>query len=561
MPPRRIKGNRVGSRPPSINQQPELYPPVRPDERRPRPNQVDPRVYQQAQPVQPQQRPQGNQVVRPQQQQPVSTASELPGVYTSPELEQQMLNRRRPPSPVDLPPIPPSGNGGGNTGGNTVGNPNAMRFGDPIQLRTQREFTPDPDAVQLRLDLGQANAPMTMEALRQKRARIASERGGDPIVGYVRTADGQDVVYNIYDPKPQQAEWVATPSGPALVDRNKLGTLYKANVQSRTGLMPEEAIPVEPTRTGILSNIGAGLKAGFNTMTGIEPGDNTHFSHSVFQLLNPTFRQRYNDALDNNRLNAVGKAAAAVGALGGDMAKFGTISRLLWRSNAMDLMDTYGVPMAATAAGADPQNRADFKRYAIPMAIGAGLVTHVASGNLDPTKILNTEEGPRVDGYRAEYSSYDNPTKTENYALALYNQALPGGGARLLPWEQFHQERPDVSYEQYRNYQDYLWGERGFQLLGGGIKATNESIDAPEDAWAIDPRNYELRAGGYRITPIGAAAGLGALGLSALALKSYLSRKRMGELMARGLTAQQAQTAIAHQSKPVYKVPENIELL
>jgi hypothetical protein len=117
------------------------------------------------------------------------------------------------------------------------------------------------------------------------------------------------------------------------------------------------------------------------------------------------------------------------------------------------------------------------------------------SGNYNP---LNLMEGGRAAGYQAVTPTDEDLTKSENPVLdmALY-RGMFGRSGKLLPWEQFHQERPDVAFEDFDAYKQYL-REPGFLGLA---KATGEGIDGPE-----------ARVMGYRVTPLGVLSAAGVLG-------------------------------------------------
>ena len=84
-------------------------------------------------------------------------------------------------------------------------------------------------------------------------------------------------------------------------------------------------------------------------------------------------------------------------------------------------------------------------------------------------------------------------------------RGLLGRTGRLLPWEQFRQERPDVDYETYAKYQDYLKD----QGILGIAKGTLDGVDGAE-----------ARIVGYRVTPMGAIAAGSVLGGAALLAKT-----------------------------------------
>ena len=85
----------------------------------------------------------------------------------------------------------------------------------------------------------------------------------------------------------------------------------------------------------------------------------------------------------------------------------------------------------------------------------------------------------------------------------LIDRGFLGKRGRLLPWEQFRQERTDIPYEQYEKYQNYLRNKDENALrdmTGGLLKGTLDGINGPE-----------LSVMGYSVTPTGALAAGAAL--------------------------------------------------
>lgn len=242
-------------------------------------------------------------------------------------------------------------------------------------------------------------------------------------------------------------------------------------------------------------------------------------------------------------LNKVPLAANVAGGAIGDFVGLFP-ARLAWRINPGDLLQTQIMPRAAEAAGVpdawhaqgemgragdylpekDPILKAHWNAprwlardmresgFALKPAIAlAAAAMGIGSGNVGN---FSTDGGFRKPGYQAVASSTDDPTKTENLPLALVGP-LTGGSNRLLPWDAFHAERPDITREKYDNYRKYLRGETeetpeaDFSLLGGMIRGTSENLDG----------EAELQMVGGRITPTGVATGVGT-GLAATALLS-----------------------------------------
>ena len=80
----------------------------------------------------------------------------------------------------------------------------------------------------------------------------------------------------------------------------------------------------------------------------------------------------------------------------------------------------------------------------------------------------------RQPGYKETLPSEADPTRTENVAGELANRYFLGRSGSLLPYEEFRQERPDVSRAEYNAYKNYLFSG------SSPIKATADGIQGPE---------------------------------------------------------------------------------
>jgi hypothetical protein len=202
-------------------------------------------------------------------------------------------------------------------------------------------------------------------------------------------------------------------------------------------------------------------------------------------------------------------AAYGTGRLAGTLASE-NLRKWYWTGNhPLGIASLAGRKIARAAGNAGP---------VATMLSGFGLATalDIFSGNTDPT---NLGEGGRPKGYSALLPSIEDPTKSENLAVEVPLGYVTGRKGKLLPWEEFSKERPDVSPQQYQQYKDYQgWGKPGlFGLeqqdplamatvgagVAGGIAATRQGKTAGK---------------------IGRAAGLGAVaGLMAPAAADLIS--------------------------------------
>lgn len=203
----------------------------------------------------------------------------------------------------------------------------------------------------------------------------------------------------------------------------------------------------------------------------------------------------FDEALPRGRAYRVGEV---LGRVGGDVTGFGT-QKIAWTMHPMDIASTYSFD-ALRKLNIDPR-MARLGSYGTALALGVG------SNNFNP---FNLAEGGRQAGFEAISANEDDPRKSDNAVLDMvFNRGLLGRTGKLLPWEQFSQERPNVSYDQYEKYKEYL-RDPGFLGL---VKGTTEGVDGPE-----------ARIMGYRVTPLGAVAALGTLG--AVAAGARLAGKR-----------------------------------
>lgn len=206
------------------------------------------------------------------------------------------------------------------------------------------------------------------------------------------------------------------------------------------------------------------------------------------------------------------------GALGADIAGHGT-RKWFWNMNPEDALGTAtglmaGNPNSIQSIGLQPSS---LLSNAVRFGTAAGL--GITVGNWDP---MNMGEGGRPLGYEAITPDENDPRQSTQPVLdLLVSRGLLGRNARLLPWEQFREERPDVTFDEYQAYKDYLYN-RDPGLLSkmtlGLVKGTPEGIDGDSP---------ELRVLGYRVTPEGiVGAGIGA-SVPLLAAKYIQDRKRV----------------------------------
>ncbi len=193
-------------------------------------------------------------------------------------------------------------------------------------------------------------------------------------------------------------------------------------------------------------------------------------------------------------MDAAGRTGYLGGRIAGDILGEGSRS-LVWRLHPMDVAGT-GAMKAIDSIGGN--------RSAQVLAMAAATnAMSVGSGNMN---YFNLGEAGRPTGFAATDPTLEDPRQTNNIALEYFNRNVLGRTGRLLPWEEFHAERPGVDYDTYAAYQEYL---RDPGLLGMA-KGTLNGVDGPE-----------ARIMGYRMTPLGAIASAAAIGGGVLATKRF----------------------------------------
>jgi hypothetical protein len=257
--------------------------------------------------------------------------------------------------------------------------------------------------------------------------------------------------------------------------------------------VPQRETPGQPRIPGLLEqvydtgnkwkNTAQGAWAGF--VNNIEGGRSGR-AQSVF----PRVAQVINDQ-DFQARTVEGKVGQAVGEGTADWMGNGTRQNL-WNAFPPDFVATH-------AAGWLGNDASRVAKVVIPFAAVTGL--ELGSQTYNP---FNLGQGGRVAGYAAINPDEDDPRiSTTPVSELLIDRGFLGKRGRLLPWEQFRQERTDIPYEQYEKYQDYLRNKDDNALrdmTGGLIKGTLDGINGPE-----------LSVMGYSVTPTGALAAGAAL--------------------------------------------------
>jgi hypothetical protein len=235
----------------------------------------------------------------------------------------------------------------------------------------------------------------------------------------------------------------------------------------------------------------------------------------------------YRQAFSDPRVGPAGKAGYVAGRLAHDLVNDG--SRVPWwvlnhpmaqTAVAADLAadtaglnpdyDTYHQKLdaageAATREAIDAAFAADMgfshrgEGAGIPLGLARKLPAVLASSALlagsGNSNFANIAGGGRLPGFEAVLPADGDKTRSANPLAELGVRYMFGRTGRLLPWEQFTAERPDVSPGDYGSYRAHQYDSGP---LLGLVKATSRNIDA-------EP---EFTMMGFRV-PLSAAATVG----------------------------------------------------
>jgi hypothetical protein len=161
------------------------------------------------------------------------------------------------------------------------------------------------------------------------------------------------------------------------------------------------------------------------------------------------------------------RGSQAAGALASDITNQGALN-IYWFLNAVEAASMaagqqgmYGALRKIPDAPAGNPIRSSMLRVAAtyPLVLGAA----AASGSLF-----------RQPGYAAVLPSEEDRRESEDPVTERLLRTV-GRAGKLLPYEEFSQERPDVSRADYERYKAYLYGDRA-----SIVRATGDGIHGPE---------------------------------------------------------------------------------
>ena len=171
------------------------------------------------------------------------------------------------------------------------------------------------------------------------------------------------------------------------------------------------------------------------------------------------------------------RAAQAAGVIGRDISTDG-LRNIWWFLNA---------PQAATQAVAlQGIHQSGLRHRKTPLIGNVGLRL---AATAPAVAAMSTAIGNigRPAGYKAILPSEEDPRKTDSPLGELLSRYFLGRTGRLLPYDEFAKERPDVDKGEYQRYKAYQFNKQtdlnpldgDFNILGA-LRGTTEGIHGPE---------------------------------------------------------------------------------
>lgn len=153
----------------------------------------------------------------------------------------------------------------------------------------------------------------------------------------------------------------------------------------------------------------------------------------------------------------------------------------------------------------------------IPLTASLALVG--ASGSHDLGNLL---QGGRTPGFQAVLASDEDPRQSTNVVGELLARYFLGRSGRLLDWEEFTQERPEVSRTDYEGYNAFQF-QKGIADLNL-LKATSRNLNGEPEVVAM----------GFQVPLSGASAAGGAM-VGGMAGATALADMIENEVVKRGV--------------------------
>lgn len=190
-------------------------------------------------------------------------------------------------------------------------------------------------------------------------------------------------------------------------------------------------------------------------------------------LRSNTVHKDYTPEFENPQLqNPIGdsgrrKAAQAAGVVASDLVGVQGLQNLYWLFNAAEAVTSIATLQAIHNA------QRGISEVPTPLLKTRPMRWAAAAPAWIGMKFATGQFG-RPAGYSVGVPSEADPTQTASPLLEFASDIFMGRAGELLPWDQFKQERPDVSKGEYEAYKAYLHGNKS------PIKATLDGINGPE---------------------------------------------------------------------------------
>jgi hypothetical protein len=299
------------------------------------------------------------------------------------------------------------------------------------------------------------------------------------------------------------------------------------------------------------TSFGGMLRVGIDDPEGLGRLTDNRFQSMVRGSALAVGDRGYRQAFSDPRVGAAGKAGYVAGRLVHDIVNDG--SRVPWwvlnhpmaqtavasdlAADAAGLNPDYGVYEQLRSARGDEISRpaideefaADMgfsfrgEGKGVPLGLARKVPAIIASSALLATSgnsdFANIAGGGRQPGFESILPVEGDKTQSANPLGELGIRYMFGRTGRLLPWEEFTAERPDVSPTDYGNYRAYQYSSGP---LLGIAKATSRNVDAePEFAMM-----------GFRV-PLSAASTVGGTLIGGIAGAKALDRVISDEMATR----------------------------
>ena len=176
------------------------------------------------------------------------------------------------------------------------------------------------------------------------------------------------------------------------------------------------------------------------------------------------------------------RAAQAAGVLGRDMMTDGA-RNIWWFLNAPQAA-TQAVALEGIHKSGTPISKKYYARKPMIGNVGLRLAATAPAVAAMSTAIGNIG---RPAGYKAILPSEEDPRKTDSLVGELLSRYFLGRTGRLLPYDEFAKERPDVDKGEYQRYKAYQFNKQtdlnpldgDFNILGA-LRGTTDGIHGPE---------------------------------------------------------------------------------